>query len=99
MQFLIGAAVLLSSMGLLAALTRISARNRDFILLRGDFLPAMTSVAISTGMTVGLLVMGFSGQAYFTSTLLEVAVLAGFTVLSGLAINRLADLISTSRAY
>lgn len=90
MQFFIGAAVLLSSLGLLAILARISAKGKNFILFRSDIMSAMTSVAISSGITVGLLLMGFAGQAYFSSALVEAVVLLGFAIASAVAILRFA---------
>jgi hypothetical protein len=89
MQFFIGAAVLLSSLGLLAILARVSVNRKNFILLHSDLLSAMTSVAIASGMTVGLLIMGFAGQAYFPSVLVETVVLLGFAIVSAVAILRL----------
>ncbi|MEQ8481004.1 MAG: hypothetical protein RIC18_10120 [Hoeflea sp.] len=90
MQFIIGAAVLLSSLGLLAILARISAEGKNLILFRSDIVSAMTSVAISSGITVGLLLMGFAGQAYFPSALVEVIVLLGFAIVSAVVMLRLA---------
>jgi hypothetical protein len=89
MQFSFGAAVFLSSMCLLAIVARISAHKGNFVLLRGEILPGLTGVLIVTGMTVGLMIMGFSGQAYFASAAMEAVVLVCFTLLSIVAIHRL----------
>jgi hypothetical protein len=53
MEFTIGSIVFLSSMLVLAVLARISAVNPQSTILRGEVLPAMLAVIISTGLAVG----------------------------------------------
>ncbi|PHR25497.1 MAG: hypothetical protein COA37_01270 [Hoeflea sp.] len=78
MEFTIGSVVVLSSMLLLAILSRISTTNPDAAILRGEILPAMLSVVIATGLTVGALLMLFAGESYFASRTVELTVTALF---------------------
>ena len=80
MEFTIGSVVVLSSMLLLAILSRISTTNPDAAILRGEILPAMLSVVIATGLTVGLLLMLFAGESYFASRTVELMVTVLFMV-------------------
>lgn len=54
MEFTIGSIVFLSSMLVLAVLARISAVNPQSTILRGEVLPAMLAVIISTGLPSAL---------------------------------------------
>lgn len=78
MEFAIGSVVILSSMFLLAILSRISSTNPDAAILRGEILPGMLSVLIATGLTVGTLLMLFAGEGFFASRTVELAVTAVF---------------------
>ena len=80
MEFTIGSVVVLSSMLLLAILSRISTTNPDAAILRGEILPAMLSVVIATGLTVGSLLMLFAGESYFASRTVELMVTVLFMV-------------------
>ena len=80
MEFTIGSVVVLSSMLLLAILSRISTTNPDAAILRGEILPAMLSVVIATGLTVGSLLMLFAGESYFASRKVELTVTVLFMV-------------------
>ena len=82
MEFTIGSVVFLSSMLLLAILARISAVNPDAPVLRGETLPAMLAVLISTGLAVGLMMMVLGGENYFASRAIELAVIAVFAIAS-----------------
>ena len=82
MEFTIGSIVFLSSMLLLAVLARISAVNPDTAVLRGDIVPALLAVLISSGLTIGPLMMALGGEAYFSSLSIELAVIVAFTVVS-----------------
>jgi hypothetical protein len=77
MEFSMGAALMLSSMLMLAVLERISSSNPDTGLLRGDLLPAMLCVLVISGVTVGVLMMCFGGKSDFASGTVELlAILA-----------------------
>ena len=82
MEFTIGSIVFLSSMLLLAILTRLSAANPGTAILRGDIVPAIIAVLISTGLTIGPLMMALGGEGYFPSRTIEFAVIVGFTIVS-----------------
>jgi len=82
MEFTIGSIVFLSSMLLLAVLSRLSSAHADIAILRGDIMPAMLAVFISTGLTVGPLMMVLGGEGYFPSRTIEFAVIVAFTVAS-----------------
>lgn len=82
MEFTIGSVVFLSSMLLLAILARISAVNPDARVLRGETLPALLAVLISTGLTVGLMMMVLGGESYFASRAVELAVIVVFAIAS-----------------
>lgn len=82
MEFAVGSIVFLSSMLLLAILSRLSAANPDMVILRGDFVPAMLAVLISTGLTIGPLMMVLGGEGYFPSRSIEFAVIVGFAIVS-----------------
>ncbi|SOE18365.1 hypothetical protein SAMN05877838_3287 [Hoeflea halophila] len=90
MEFAIGSVVILSSMLLLAILSRISSANPDAAILRGEILPAMLSVLISTGLTVGALLMLFADEGYFASRTVELAVTAAVVIGSVWIIARFA---------
>ncbi|WP_375589363.1 hypothetical protein ABWH89_21475 [Hoeflea alexandrii] len=89
MEFTIGSIVFLSSMLVLALLARISAVNPQSRILRGEIVPAMLAVIISTGLAVGPLMMALGGEQYFASRSLEVAVILAFIVVSGWLITKL----------
>lgn len=91
MQFLIGAAVFLSSMLLLAILARMASNNPDAAPLRGELLPALLSVLVTSGLTLGLLLMVFGGEGYFASRGVEAAAILGFAVASIWGIRKLVD--------
>ena len=80
MEFTIGSIVFLSSMLLLAISSRMSAANPGMAILRGDILPAMLAVLISTGLTIGPLMMTLGGEGYFPSRSIEFAVIVAFTI-------------------
>lgn len=82
MEFTIGSIVFLSSMLLLAVLSRHSSANPDTAILRGDIMPAMLAVLISTGLTIGPLMMALGGEGYFPSRTIEFAVIVAFAVAS-----------------
>ena len=82
MEFAIGSIVFLSSMLLLAILSRLSAANPDMAIFRGDIVPAMLAVLISTGLTIGPLMMALGGEGYFPSRSIEFAVVVAFTIVS-----------------
>ena len=89
MEFTIGSIVFVASMFLLAVLTRMSAANPDLPLLRGEYMPAMLAVLISTGLCVGLLMMALGGEGYFASRTVELLVILVITIASIWAIRRL----------
>ena len=89
MEFTIGSIVFLSSMLLLAVLARISAMNPGTAILRGEIMPALLAVLISTGLTMGPLMMAFGGEGYFSSTSMELAAIAAFMIVSIWGITRL----------
>lgn len=80
MEFTIGSIVFLSSMLLLAVLSRLSAANPGAMVLRGDIVPAMLAVLISTGLTIGPLMMALGGEGFFPSRTLEFSVIVAFTI-------------------
>lgn len=82
MEFAVGSIVFLSSMLLLAILSRLSAANPDMVILRGDLVPAMLAVLISTGLTIGPLMMALGGEGYFPSRTIEFAAIVMFTIVS-----------------
>jgi len=82
MEFAVGSIVFLSSMLLLAILSRLSAANPDMVILRGDFVPAMLAVMISTGLTIGPLMMALGGEGYFPSRTIEFAGIVLSTIVS-----------------
>ncbi|WP_339765936.1 hypothetical protein [uncultured Hoeflea sp.] len=82
MELIIGSIVFLSSMLLLAVLSRFSSAHEDTAILRGDVMPAMLAVLISTGLTVGPLMMALGGEGYFPSRSIEFAVIVAFAVAS-----------------
>ncbi|MGJ8572593.1 MAG: hypothetical protein ACSHXI_18035 [Hoeflea sp.] len=88
MEFTIGSIVFLSSMLLLAVLSRLSAANPSAMVLRGDIAPAMLAVLISTGLTIGPLMMALGGEGYFPSRTIEFAVIVAFTIVSIWAIAK-----------
>lgn len=77
MEFAIASAVFLSSLLLLAVLTRIAAIRPDAAILRGEFAPALLSVLVTAGLTLGLLGMFFGGETYFTSPTIKLLSIAG----------------------
>tara|TARA_R110002020_G_scaffold136630_28_gene304945 strand:- start:2251 stop:2580 length:330 start_codon:yes stop_codon:yes gene_type:complete len=77
MEFAIASAVFLSSLLLLAVLTRMAAIRPDAAILRGEFGPALLSVVVTAGLTLGLLGMFFGGEAYFTSPAIKLLSIAG----------------------
>lgn len=79
----------LSSLLLLAILTRLAAANPDPAILRGEFAPAMLSVLLTSGLTIGLLLMVTGGSGYFGSPTLELASIFGFAIASIWIIVRL----------
>lgn len=89
MEFTTGSVVFLSSMLLLAILARISAVNPGSRILRGEILPAMLAVLISSGLTVGLMMMVLGGESYFSSRAIELAVIVFFAIASVWIIVRL----------
>ncbi|OCW57103.1 hypothetical protein [Hoeflea olei] len=89
MEFTIGSAVFLSALVLLAILTRIAAAHADPQILRGEFAPAMFSVLIAGGLTIGLLMMALGGSGYFGSALVETLVILGFAAVAIVAVARL----------
>ena len=89
MEFTIGSIVFLSSMLVLAVLARISAVNPQCAILRGEIMPAMLAVIISTGLAVGPLMMAHGGEQYVVSRSLEMAAILAFTIVSGWLITRL----------
>ena len=89
MEFTIGAIVFLSSMLLLAILARISAANPDARILRGDIVPSLLAVLVSSGLSIGPVMMALGGERYFASRSVEMAVIAAFTVVSVWIILRL----------
>tara|TARA_R110002020_G_scaffold96186_19_gene230601 strand:- start:3070 stop:3408 length:339 start_codon:yes stop_codon:yes gene_type:complete len=89
MEFTIGSAVFLSSLVLLAVLARIAAANPDPAILRGEFAPAMLSVLITSGLAIGLLMMGMGGSGYFQSAVIEGVAITGFAIVSIWIIVRL----------
>lgn len=82
MEFTIGSIVFLSSMLLLTVLSRLSAANPGTPILRGDIMPAMLAVLISTGLTIGPLMMALGGEGFFPSRTMEFAVIVAFTIVS-----------------
>ena len=82
MEFTIGSIVFLSSMLPLAILARISAVTPDTPILRGEIMPAMLAVLISSGLAIGPLMMALGGEAYFPSRTIELTVIVAFTVVS-----------------
>jgi hypothetical protein len=80
MEFTIGSIVFLSSMLLLAILSRLAAANPGAAVLRGDIVPAMLAVLISTGLTIGPLMMVLGGEGFFPSRTMEFAVIVAFTL-------------------
>jgi len=82
MEFTIGSIVFLSSMLLLAILARMSAANPGMAILRGDIVPAMLAVLISSGLTIGPLMMVLGGEGYFPSRTIKFAVIIAFTIVS-----------------
>lgn len=80
MEFAIGSIVFLSSMLLLAILARISASEPDPVILRGEFAPAFLAVLISSGLTIGPLMMAFAGEVFFASRSIELAAIAAFMI-------------------
>ncbi|MDP3526003.1 MAG: hypothetical protein Q8S27_15610 [Hoeflea sp.] len=89
MQFTVGSAVYLSSLILLALLTRIAATNPDPAVLRGEFAPALISVLITSGLTIGLLLMVTGGSGYFASPTVEIASILGFAIVSSWIVVKL----------
>ena len=97
MQFTVGSAVFLSSLFLLAFLSRIAAANADPAILRGEFAPALLSVLITSGLTLGLLMMVVGGSGYFASPAMELASILGFAIVSGWIIIKLLAPRTTAR--
>ena len=89
MEFTIGSIVFLSSMLLLVILARLSASKPDTAVLRGDILPAMLAVLISSGLAIGPLIMAMAGVAYFPSRSIVLAGIALFIIVSVWTIARL----------
>lgn len=72
----------LSSLFLLAILTRIAAAGPPPAILRGEFAPALLSVLVTTGLTIGLLMMVYGGSGYFGSPTIELVSIFAFAVAS-----------------
>lgn len=98
MQFMIGAAVFLSSMLLLAILARMASSKREAALLRGELFPALLSVLVTSGLTLGLLLMVFGGEGYFASRGVEAVAILGFTVVSIWGIRKLVERLPATRS-
>ena len=89
MEFTIGSAVFLSSLLLLAILARMAAANPDPALLRGEIVPALLSVVFTSGLTVGLVMMGLGGEGHFGSPAMESLAIIAFAIVSVWIITRL----------
>ena len=89
MEFTIGSIVFLSSLLLLAILSRISAANPDPAVLRGEIVPGLLSVLIISGLTVGFLMMVFGGEGIFASLGIELVAISAMGLASVWIIGKL----------
>jgi len=96
MEFTVGTVVFLSSLLLLAILTRVSASNPESAVLRGEILPGLMSVLITSGLTIGLLMMAFGGDGYFSSRSIEFAVIVAFALASVWGIGKLVSRVPSA---